>query len=77
MYKRQTPANADVGSLDLKVTATDLAGANVSRSFALAVANTNDAPTVSLPISDQTASEDAPFSFTVPADAFTDADRCV
>lgn len=39
-----TPGNSDVGSLNLMVTATDIAGASVSTSFDLAIANTNDAP---------------------------------
>jgi Ca2+-binding RTX toxin-like protein len=40
-----TPLNGDVGDLSLKVKATDRVGANVSSSFAVAVANVNDAPT--------------------------------
>ena len=39
-----TPLNADVGAFPVNVTATDAAGARVSSSFALTVANTNDAP---------------------------------
>jgi len=35
---------------------------------------TNDAPVVSNPIGDQSATEDAAFSFVVPADTFSDAD---
>jgi len=38
------PANADVGALSVKVVVTDAAGAQASQSFAIAVANTNDAP---------------------------------
>lgn len=38
------PANANVGALDLAVTATDLAGATASAAFSLTVVNTNDAP---------------------------------
>ena len=34
----------------------------------------NTAPTVAIPLSDQSATEDAPFSFTVPADTFSDVD---
>jgi len=68
-----TPANGDVGSLSLKVTATDAAGASASSTFAVSVANTNDAPTAST-IADQSATEDATFSFTVPADTFADVD---
>ncbi len=37
-----TPANGDVGMLQVCVTATDLAGESASQVFALTVANTND-----------------------------------
>lgn len=40
-----TPGNADPGEINLKVTATDRAGASVSSAFKLTVANVNDAPT--------------------------------
>jgi uncharacterized delta-60 repeat protein len=69
-----TPAQGDVGSLDVKVTATDPAKANVSDTFALTVANTNTPPTVAHALADQTASKSQAFSVQVPADAFTDAD---
>jgi len=39
-----TPANADVGSIDVKVMATDGSAASASDTFALNVTNTNDAP---------------------------------
>ena len=39
-----TPLNANVGTLSVKVTATDAASATVSDVFDLVVANTNDAP---------------------------------
>ncbi|MCG9964887.1 VCBS domain-containing protein [Shewanella cutis] len=41
-----TPANGDVGTQHITVTATDGSGAQVSTTFALNVANTNDAPTL-------------------------------
>jgi Ca2+-binding RTX toxin-like protein len=69
-----TPANADVGSLSLRVTATDMSGASVFNDFTLSVANTNDAPVTVSAISAQTVSEDSPFAFTVPAGAFHDDD---
>ena len=47
-----TPANADVGSLTLAVTATDDAGASATSSFQLTVNNTNDAPVVIQPLGD-------------------------
>ncbi|MGZ8218484.1 SdiA-regulated domain-containing protein [Methylomagnum sp.] len=40
-----TPGNGDVGSLSVKVTATDGGGASTSDTFALSIANVNDAPT--------------------------------
>ena len=46
-----TPANGDVGSLNLRVTATDQVGASVSSTFSLSVANVNDAPTGSVTVS--------------------------
>jgi trimeric autotransporter adhesin len=69
-----TPENADVGSLMLKITATDTSGAAASSTFNIEVANTNDAPTVANAIADQVTDEDAPFSFTIPADIFADVD---
>ncbi len=40
-----TPVNGDVGTISVKVTATDTAAATASDVFDLAVANVNDAPT--------------------------------
>lgn len=70
-----TPANGDVGTIAVAVTATDLAGASATTVFGLAVANVNDAPVSAVPLADQTTLEDALFSFTLPANAFTDIDR--
>ncbi len=69
-----TPANADVGNINVRVTAIDFAGASVSTTFVLNVQNVNDAPLVAAAISAQQTNEDAPFSFTVPAGNFTDVD---
>ena len=68
------PANADVGNLAVTVTATDIAGAAVSSTFAIAVTNINDAPTVAQAIPSQTTNEDALFSFVVSANTFSDID---
>ncbi len=43
-----TPTNDEVGSLDIKVTATDESGTSTSDVFTLTVTNTNDAPTGSV-----------------------------
>ena len=68
-----TPANGDVGAYSIIVTATDLAGATASDTFALNVANVNDAPVVTVAIPDQTTNEDAPFSYNAAAN-FHDVD---
>ncbi|MDR6759816.1 Ca2+-binding RTX toxin-like protein, partial [Mycoplana sp. BE70] len=69
-----TPLNGHVGTITVKVTATDGSDVSVSDEFTLTVANTNDAPTVATPIVDQTANEDEAFSFTVPTGTFDDVD---
>ena len=69
-----TPANGDVGTITVEVTAEDGAGATVSDSFDITVANSNDAPTLDNAIADQNASEDSAFSFTFAADTFGDED---
>jgi Putative Ig domain. len=69
-----TPANADVGSITVKLTATDSANAVVADEFIVLTANTNDSPTVATPIPDQNATEDAAFAFSIPANTFADVD---
>ncbi|MEQ6290609.1 cadherin-like domain-containing protein, partial [Vogesella sp. GCM10023246] len=46
-----TPAQADVGALDVRMTATDAAGFSANDVFTLTVSNVNDVPTVSGPVS--------------------------
>jgi hypothetical protein len=69
-----TPGNADVGSLNVRVTATDTSNATVFGDFTLTVVNTNDAPVLAQPIADQAATQGAAFTFAVPAGTFTDVD---
>jgi VCBS repeat-containing protein len=69
-----TPANGEVGSYAVTVTATDAGGLAASVSFNIDVANVNDAPVVSMALTDQSTLEDAPFSFTIPAGTFDDVD---
>ena len=69
-----TPRNNDVGTLSIKVTATDGSGASVSEVFDVNVENVNDAPTLALALPDQVASEDTAFSFSIPSNAFADID---
>jgi len=68
-----TPANGDVGAISIIVTATDLAGATASDTFDITIVNTNDGPTVSVVIADQTTDEDAAFSLDVSGN-FADVD---
>lgn len=70
-----TPDDAQVGSLDLQVTATDQGNLKVSDVFTLTVNNVNEAPTVVAPLANQTAVEDTAFAFTVPRSTFTDVDQ--
>jgi VCBS repeat-containing protein len=69
-----TPGNDNVGSLEIRVTASDLVGAAVSQSFSLTVANTNNAPEIAVVLADQQVLEDTSFAFIVPQDAFRDVD---
>jgi len=69
-----TPANGDVGSLTIRVTATDSLGLATSADMQLDVANVNDAPVIAAPLADQTAEEAQVFSFAVPVDSFSDID---
>ncbi|WP_025919561.1 putative Ig domain-containing protein [Pectobacterium parmentieri] len=69
-----TPVNADVGSLSIRVTATDGSNASVYTDFSLTVTNVNDAPVVATPIPAQSVAQDGSLSFTVPAGTFTDPD---
>lgn len=69
-----TPLNGDVGTVSIRVTATDGSGSSVFDDFDIVVANTNDAPQVADAIADQSATEGTVFSFQVPAEAFRDAD---
>lgn len=69
-----TPANGDVGPIDVRVTATDTGGLSVADTFTLSVANTNDIPTLANALSDQSGTEGSAFTYQVPANAFADID---
>ncbi|HNO86690.1 MAG TPA: putative Ig domain-containing protein, partial [Rhodocyclaceae bacterium] len=64
-----------VPALELRVTADDGHGGTVSDSFALTLGDVNDAPTLAHPIPDQSFAGTGPWSFTVPANTFADADQ--
>ena len=63
-----------MGSVSIKVSATDTSEASTDQIFNLTVQNTNDAPILSLSLADATVNESQVFSYTVPANAFTDVD---
>jgi ELWxxDGT repeat protein len=56
-----TPGNADVGVLQIRVTATDADGASVSDVFALTIVNANDGPTGTATATLATGTEDTPY----------------
>jgi len=68
-----TPPLNYTGTLSVKVTASDGA-ASSSDTFDIVLSNANDAPVVANAIADQSFAEDSPVAFTLPADAFSDAD---
>ncbi|MDM3863115.1 MAG: Calx-beta domain-containing protein, partial [Aphanizomenon gracile PMC644.10] len=69
-----TPNTGNVGKLDVKVIATDKAGATVNDIFTLAIENVNNAPTLTNAIADQNAKQGTAFNFQVPTNTFTDID---
>lgn len=69
-----TPANEDVGPLEVQVGVEDQAGLAASSTFTLTVVNVNDAPTVANPIGNLSFEAGSPFAFTVPAGTFADED---
>lgn len=69
-----TPANDNVGSIEIDVTASDNAGYSVTDIFSLTVNNTNDAPILENPIDDQIVNIGNNFKFNVPTDTFADID---
>ena len=69
-----TPANGDVGVLEITVTATDAAGEAASDSFTLEVVNANDAPVVAGVIADVQGREGEALAFHVSPQIFTDPD---
>ncbi len=68
------PDDPAVGTLSLRVTATDGKGGSVSDNFDVTINNINDAPVLNTPVPHQNATEDSFFSYTFPANTFTDAD---
>jgi Ca2+-binding RTX toxin-like protein len=69
-----TPTDSNVGTTQIKVVATDKAGATAESKFDLVVTNLNHAPTVGNPIPAQTTAEDEVYSFAIPENTFLDGD---
>jgi Ca2+-binding RTX toxin-like protein len=69
-----TPLGANVGSVSLKITATDTQGMSAADVFGLTVSNGNHAPTVAQSIPNQATNEDQSWSFAMPAGTFADVD---
>ncbi len=69
-----TPLQADVAVHTVEVTATDPSSAAITDSFELTISNVNDAPVLAVAQDDQTADEDAAFTYQIPAGTFTDED---
>ncbi|MCF8054285.1 MAG: putative Ig domain-containing protein, partial [Deltaproteobacteria bacterium] len=66
-----TPANGDVGSIAVKVTARDGSGATAINTFNINVANVNDAPMLNGALPDRTINEDGVFSNYSVANSFS------
>ncbi|MBF0182187.1 MAG: DUF4347 domain-containing protein [Magnetococcales bacterium] len=69
-----TPANGDVGSAQVTVTASDSEGGTAQAIFTITVANVNDAPTATATPADITVREAQPFTHALSSGLFTDPD---
>ncbi|MDT2076218.1 MAG: putative Ig domain-containing protein, partial [Planktomarina sp.] len=69
-----TPANPDVGTISVIVTATDAGSASGSDTFDITVIDTYDPPTVANPIADQTIAEASNLGFRFNTNVFSDDD---
>ena len=69
-----TPGNADVGTIAVRVTATDGSNASAFGDFTLAVANVNDAPVLAGAIADRGIAAGSQANFQLPSATFTDPD---
>jgi Ca2+-binding RTX toxin-like protein len=69
-----TPANGDVGTITLRVVATDPSGAQGTGTFTLTVLNINDAPVLQKPIGNRTAVAGQGFGLMLESDTFVDID---
>ncbi len=70
----QSLAEGQVVSESFDYVATD-GMANTPSTLTVSITGTNDAPIVNVPLADQEAFEEVPFSYQLPADAFIDIDQ--
>ncbi|MFP4125210.1 MAG: putative Ig domain-containing protein [Alphaproteobacteria bacterium] len=68
------PGNGDAGEVAVRFTATDDTGVTESVDLAIVAEHTNNAPTASVASTLRPATEDKPFSWTLPDDLFHDVD---
>jgi hypothetical protein len=68
------PTNDDIGTIQIKITATDGSSERISDVFMITINNENDVPTLVNEIPDQTVDEDIAFDFTFSEDTFNDVD---
>ena len=68
------PGNGDVGNVAVRITATDRTGEQAWTDFTLNVMNVNDAPVLANTLPDVRAVERRTFSFSIPAQTFSDLD---
>ncbi|ETR65097.1 MAG: hypothetical protein OMM_14826, partial [Candidatus Magnetoglobus multicellularis str. Araruama] len=68
------PTNDDIGSLSIKITATDNSLESTFDIFTVTINNINDAPILVQEIPDQSVNEDEDFSFTIKENTFDDID---
>ncbi len=70
-----TPSNDNVGTIEIKVIATDGSGESAFDIFTLQVINVNDAPIVQQKINDQDIMINTDYSFEIPVQTFIDIDQ--
>ena len=69
-----TPTSQEVGTISLKVTATDSSNGTISDTFDLEVTGNNNPPTVANAIADTSVEHETLFNFIIPANIFNDLD---
>jgi hypothetical protein len=69
-----TPENKDIGSHDVAIKIEDKQGITAEQDFTVTVLNTNDAPTITQILYDQTVKENNLFSYTFAENLFLDED---